>query len=188
MTYLVYGAFILLFSGDSSQGPETTGVILELLGIVLVFCCVLYLAYVASRFVGKKFSTVAKAKHIQVVEQIGVGLDKQLLLIRVGSEHFLFVSAKKELKMVAKVAINDNEDIEEATQLEETGGEGFDFKQIFEKYLNTSTKRVERKKKHTEPQEQDKPLKENIRRLQHMQRKSHEDKEEQSTCQEKEES
>ena len=61
MTYLVYGAFILLFSGDSSQGPETTGVILELLGIVLVFCCVLYLAYVASRFVGKKFSTDRKS-------------------------------------------------------------------------------------------------------------------------------
>jgi flagellar protein FliO/FliZ len=181
--------FIILFTGEPLQGADTTNSVLELLGIILIFCCVLYLAYVASRFVGKKFSTTGKAKHIQVVEQIGIGLDRQLLLIRAGTDHYLFVSSKKELKMVAKVAINDdNVDMEVATQSEEASGRNFDFRQIFDKYLNTAPKQMKKMKKHIDLSDKDKPLKENISRLQHMQKRSYEGKEVQNTCQEKEES
>ena len=163
--------FIILFTGEP-LGCGYNEFVLELLGIILIFCCVLYLAYVASRLLVVFHNR--EGKHIQVVEQIGIGLDRQLLLIRAGTDHYLFVSSKKELKMVAKVAINDdNVDMEVATQSEEASGRNFDFRQIFDKYLNTAPKQMKKMKKHIDLSDKDKPLKENISRLQHMQKRSY---------------
>ena len=106
MTNLSNWPSVLLSSGNFLEDSDKANPVLELLGIFLIFCCVLYLAYVASRYIGKKFSTANRSKHINVIERVSVGLDKHLILIQVGTEHYLFLSGRKDFKMVAKVAID----------------------------------------------------------------------------------
>lgn len=145
---------------------------LQLLGIFLIFCSILFLAYIVSRFVGKKLSASAKSKYMHVVEQISLGLDKHLLLVRVGSQHYLFLSGRKEFKMVAQVDISDNE-TEEPHQEDEANGSVFDFRQIFDKYFHKDAQKRMKTKKSTEPSNEQETLKKNIHRLKQLREKSY---------------
>lgn len=174
-----YWPMVILSSAGLLENPGSPSPVLELLGIFLIFCCVLYLAYIASRFVGKKFSAANNSRHIKVVERVSLGLDKQLILIRIGSDHYLFMAGKKDFQMVAKVDI-DKEDTGEQTVENKPGEPVFNFSEIFKKYTSKSRKKIQMKRKHsddTEPSIKNEVLKENVNRLKNMQEKSY-DKEE----------
>jgi flagellar protein FliO/FliZ len=118
---------------------------LELLGVVLVFGSILFLAYVAAKYVGKKAAGSMKSKHMQVVEQISLGLDKRLILVRVGTDYFLFLSGKREFKMVARVRpdkVAESEQHEDKAVDEQV----FDFRRILNKYISKSDEKTHMKK------------------------------------------
>ena len=118
--------------------------LLELLGVVLVFGSILFLAYVASKYVGKKAAGSMKSKHMQVVEQISISLDKRLVLVRVGTDYFLFLSGKREFKLVARLTPDKMVELE---QQEGTSDEPvFDFKRILNKYISKSDEKTHMKK------------------------------------------
>lgn len=174
MTDLSYWPIALL-SSNLLENPNKANPALELLGIFLIFGCVLYLAYIVSRFIGKKFSAASHSRHMQVVDRVSLGLDKHLILMRVGSEHYLFLSSRKDFKMVAKVAIDKN-DAEEPVKDNIPGESVFDFHEIFDKYVNRGMKKtgISRKNSDTaEPSEKSEIMKENISRLKQMQEKSY---------------
>lgn len=112
---------------------------IQLAGYVLIFGSILYLAYIASKLVGKKTSAAMQSKHMQVVEQISLGLDRRLLLIRVGSEYFVFLCGKKEFKQVARVNL-DREEIQEQTEGKSTDSPVFDFRQILDRVVHRGGK------------------------------------------------
>lgn len=176
MTSLMNKPLFLLSSGNFLEGSEKANPVLELLGILLIFCCVLYLAYVASRYIGKKFTAANKSRYINIVERVSLGVDKQLVLIRVGSEYYLFLSGKKDFKMVAKVAI-DKEEIEQAQDDNEPNESVFYFRDIFDKYLNKNMKKPKTSKNFEKSNSLNKNemLKENINRLKQMQEKSYDE-------------
>ncbi|NLG88006.1 MAG: FliO/MopB family protein [Clostridiaceae bacterium] len=139
---------------------------LELLGVVLVFGSILFLAYVAAKYVGKKAAGAMKSKHMQVVEQISLSLDKRLVLVRVGTDYFLFLSGKREFKMVARITPDK---IAETEQQEETSEEPvFDFKRVLNKYISKNEEKTHTKKtrESTGPDSQeDGTIRKNINRL-----------------------
>jgi len=118
---------------------------LELLGVVLIFGSILFLAYVAAKYVGKKTAGSMKSKHMQVVEQIILSLDKRLILVRVGTDYFLFLSGKREFKMVARITPDkiDELDQHEEKTLDEPV---FDFRRILNKYISKSDEKTHMKK------------------------------------------
>ena len=140
---------------------------LELLGVVLIFGSILFLAYIAARYVGKKAAGTMKSKYMQVVEQISIGLDKRLILVRVGSDYFLFLSRKREFKMVARVKpdkMEESEQHEEKTLAEPV----FDFRRIFNKYTNKYDEKIHMKNTRPDPEpnpSDDSAVKRNIHKL-----------------------
>jgi len=148
----------------------------ELLGYVLIFGAILYLAYIAARLVGKKTSASMQSKHMQVVEQISLGLDRRLLLIRVGSEYFVFLCGKKEFRQVARVNL-DKEEIQEQAEEKSTDSPVFDFRQIFERVTRSQKEKKEQMKDHQENDEANVPekhvLRRNIRKLEQLREQSY---------------
>lgn len=145
----------------------------QLAGYVLIFGSILYLAYIASRLVGKKTSASMQSRHMQVVEQISLGLDRRLLLIRVGSEYFVFLCGKKEFKQVARVNL-DKEEVQEQTEEKSADSPVFDFRQILDRVMNRGSKSEPKPRQ----QETSKPAKNeavqaSIRKLEQLREKSY---------------
>lgn len=147
--------------------PETV----QLLGYVLIFGAILYLAYIAARLVGKKTSASIQSRNMQVVEQISLGLDRRLLLIRVGSEYFVFLCGKKEFKQVARVNL-DKDEIQEQEEVKSTDSPVFDFRQIFERVTRIPKDKREQMKNPQQNDEANVPeknvVRSNIRKLEQM--------------------
>lgn len=150
--------------------------IIQLLGYVLIFGSILYLAYIATRLVGKKTSASMQSRHMQVIEQISLGLDRRLLLIRVGSEYFVFLCGKKEFKQVARVNL-DKEEIQEQAEAKSTDSPVFDFRQIFDKVVHIQKDKRDQTNKTPKNEEADVPKKDvlqrNIRKLKQLREKSY---------------
>ncbi len=147
----------------------------ELAGYVLIFGAILYLAYIASRIVGKKTSASMQSRHMQVIEQISLGLDRRLLLIRVGSDYFVFLCGKKEFKQVARVNL-DKEEIQEQAEEKSSDSPVFDFRQIFDRVAHNQKNKKEpmiKKPENDEPVAKKDVLQRNIRKLEQLREKSY---------------
>lgn len=97
---------------------------------VIVFGSIIFLAYVTTRFIGNKSGKAMKGKHINIVETVSLGLDLKLHLVRVGEEFVLISASGKNVQMLSKVHIEGY--YEEESSVSDNP---FDFKEIFEKYL-----------------------------------------------------
>ncbi|MDD6807460.1 MAG: flagellar biosynthetic protein FliO [Oscillospiraceae bacterium] len=78
--------------------------ILPLIGAMIAIIAILYLTYLASKFVSKKYSQTSSGGSIQIVERMGLAQDKMLVIARVDGEYLLLgvannsISILKELK------------------------------------------------------------------------------------------
>ena len=100
---------------------------------ILVFACILFIAYVTTRYIGKKTGKTMSGKYINLVESVSLGIDKQLHLLKVGEEFVLVASAGKSVEFLTTLKL---EGYEESGELE-NNNTTFDFKEFFDKYLNT---------------------------------------------------
>lgn len=144
--------------------------IYELLGFILIFGSILFLAYAVTRYISQKTSASMKSRHMQIIDQISLGLDKRLFLVRVGSEYFLFLSGKKEFSQVAKIEL-DMEEEEKIMNNEPS----FNFRQVFSKYVSSYNNKKQTKNKGQETeQKNDKSeiLRNNIKKLEELRVKS----------------
>ncbi len=75
---------------------------ISLLGAVFTLILVLALAYWCSRFLGSRWNHVAgNGKKIHILEQIPIGTDKRLLLIRYGEKEYLLGAAQGGFTLIA---------------------------------------------------------------------------------------
>lgn len=67
------------------------GDILSIVGTLLMLICVLVLAYCMSRFLGKRLAHVSSStnRNMRVIEQLGLGTNGQLLLVKVREDTYL---------------------------------------------------------------------------------------------------
>lgn len=144
---------------------------LQVAGVILIFGSILFLAWVTARIVGRKASASMQSRHMQVVEQISLGLDRRLILVRVGTEHFLFLAGKKEFRQVAKVNLEDTEAPSEG----KSPGDGpvFDFRRIFDRYTHANDGKNQKTYNPDSEERKNDTLRRNIRRIEQLREKSY---------------
>ncbi len=107
------------------------GIEVKVLLYFIGFCSVLYLAYVATKYVANKQNRAMKSKNISVIETVMLGADKRLHLVKAGNGYVLIATTSKTVEFLTKVEL-DAETEREAVPAENSVP--FDFKSIFEKY------------------------------------------------------
>jgi len=144
---------------------------LQVTGVLLIFGSILFLAWVTARIVGSKVSASMQSRHMRVVEQVSLGLDRRLILVRVGTEHFLFLAGKKEFRQVAKVNLEDAE----APSEEKPPGDGpvFDFRRIFDRYTHVNDGKKQKQYTPDTEERKNDTLRKNIRRIEQLRGKSY---------------
>lgn len=109
----------------------------ELLAYLLVFACLIFIAFVTTKFVGAKANKAMKGKHIEIIEAINLGLDKKIYLVKAGEQYVLLASSGKNLQFLTEVKLNSEDIVEDDKQ--EIGI--FNFKSVFENYIKSAKKR-----------------------------------------------
>jgi flagellar protein FliO/FliZ len=113
--------------------------ILNTFAILFIFCAVLFLSYVASRFLGIKAGKMLKGKNINIVESIALGLDKQLHLVKVGEKFILIATSGKNIQMLTEIT---PQEMGEISIEKVVHNENFNFKELFEKSMDIFQKKI----------------------------------------------
>jgi flagellar protein FliO/FliZ len=115
---------------------------------LLVFAAILFLAYVATRYIGSKTGNTIKGKYISVVESISIGMDKNIHLLKAGEQFILIASSGKNIEFLTTIKIDDF-----GVTPDVAGENTFDFKHLFDKYLQNfrSKKGVKANRKASDP-------------------------------------
>lgn len=117
----------------------TENIVFQGLLFIIGFGAILFLAYITTRFIAGKSSSVMKGKYINIVETVSLGMDKRLHLVKVGEQFFIIASSGKTIKFLTSVVLDDFERLDE-DQAENI----FSFKNFFNKHLQAyRTKRNE---------------------------------------------
>lgn len=99
--------------------------------MLLVFVVILAMAWLTARLLGRRGNGI-QSKSMKVVERLALGVDRSLLIVQVGTRHYLFVSTRARMDFCAEVFPEPIEsEAEEKT---------FDFRSIFERYSGLSSR------------------------------------------------
>ncbi|MCI7804919.1 MAG: flagellar biosynthetic protein FliO [Oscillospiraceae bacterium] len=112
-----------------------------LLGIALI----LYLAYISTKLLGKKFSFKnGSGRKLKILDSVSVGQGKMLIIVQAGEKTFLVGAASESINLISEL---DSSDFEE----DETPPEsGMDFKTAFKKVLENNFGKKSNKGKENE--------------------------------------
>jgi len=94
------------FSYLADASPGQAGVGSTLYGIlyfVFMSAIILGAAYFATRFIAGKGFSASNNKNMKVVESISLGIDKTLLLVKVGEQYLLLGSTQKNISLLTTI-------------------------------------------------------------------------------------
>lgn len=109
-----------------------------IIGIILI----LYLAYITTRLLGKRFSFKTSSKKIKILDNIAVGKDKQIMIVRAGSKTFLVGAANESINLLSE--LESEEFPEEELQ---SNADEMSFKEAFKKVLEENISNKNKKGK-----------------------------------------
>ena len=76
---------------------------ISLLTILIAVGSVMFLAYVMTKFVGKKSSGMIKSKYMKIVDTLSLGFDKNIYLVQVGEQFVLMHMSVKGLEFICNI-------------------------------------------------------------------------------------
>lgn len=120
------------------QGGIKIYQVFQVLLFVMVFGSILFVAYIATKFIGGKTSRSMKGKYIKTVETINIGIDKTIHLIKVGDQFVLISSTGKNIQFLTNAKIEGYTEFEEADNV---SNKIHEFKNFFDKYSNMYKRR-----------------------------------------------
>lgn len=87
------------------QASATQGVegFLSIVMILAMMAAVVGLAYLATRFVGKRVMPQGGGRHIKVLDRVQLGQDMALLLVRVAGKTMLIGTAQHEMRKLCDI-------------------------------------------------------------------------------------
>lgn len=98
---------MLLMATDEGLGG---GSLWSLAGAILVFCCVLGLAYWFSKFLGTRMAHTASGRNMKVIEQLNIGagglgrgIGGQLLIVEIGEETYLIGVSQAGVQLLTRL-------------------------------------------------------------------------------------
>lgn len=112
--------------------------IFEAIGLLIGFGAFLFVVVVITKYIGGKANKSMRSRHINIVETVSIGLDKQLHLIRVGEQFLLIASSGKNIEFLSNIKL-DEFNVEGSPE----NNTIFDFKNMFEKYLQNFSRKKE---------------------------------------------
>ncbi len=101
------------------------------LGILIVFCGILFLAWLTTKFIGKKVSGERRNKSMRIVETLSLGVDRNLLLVQVGEKFYLLASSRGRTDFMSEVNPGD---------ISKDEVKASDFQNIFSRYSGLGEK------------------------------------------------
>lgn len=104
--------------------------ILQGILVLIGFGSILFLAYITTRYIAGKSNMAMRGKYISIVETVSLGMDKRLHLIKVDKQFILIASSAKGIEFLTAVTLNDFDKYEEIKS-----ASAFDFKSLFDKYI-----------------------------------------------------
>lgn len=111
---------------------------LSLMGAIFTLIIILFLAYWSSRLLGKSWTRTSAGKHMKVIEQIQIGQDKQLLLVKL-QEHTYFLGVSQAgIQLLSQVEGEFND-----CEAEGGGRTDSGFEMLMKKYASLYDKRRE---------------------------------------------
>ena len=106
--------------------------VLKWLWVIIALGSIIFMSYVATRYIGSKTGKIMRGKYINIIETVSLGIDKQLHLVRVEEQFVLIASSGKNIEFLTTIKMDKF-----ATDEPQGNSNVFDFKNIFEKYLQS---------------------------------------------------
>ncbi len=103
--------------------------ILSAIGTLVMVIAILVLTYVATKYIGKAGKYKSKSKYIRMVDQIFMGQDKSIAIIKVGKQHMLVGITSGQISLIKEVKEEELEDF----SIGEPSYEVMDFQTLFDK-------------------------------------------------------
>ena len=98
---------------------------------------VLYLAYVSTKMLGRRYSMKSGgSKKIKIIDSAALGKGKNIMIVKAGSKTFLVGAGEKEINLISELDSDDF--IEEEMPQEQSG---MDFKTAFKNVLEMRFKK-----------------------------------------------
>jgi len=111
-------------------GGSFAGKLFTVIGTLIIFAGILYLAYISTKLLGKRFSLGNQgSKNMKVLESMPVGQDKMLFIVKVGEKTMLMGSSKDHMEYLCDLA---DADLVFDSQTQQDG----DFSAIFKNALS----------------------------------------------------
>lgn len=70
---------------------------------LVIIILILYFAFVSTRFIGKGVNIRNKSRYMKVVDQMALGQDKQLAIVKTGNVHYLIGITNSAITVLAEV-------------------------------------------------------------------------------------
>jgi flagellar protein FliO/FliZ len=97
---------------------------IQLLGALVIFAFVLVITYLASRWMGGMQKTRGSNKNLRIIETIGVGNNKFISIVEVGTVYLVVSVGKDEVHLLTEISKEDLKDLsfedEENMNLQDT--------------------------------------------------------------------
>ena len=76
---------------------------ISLLTILIAVGSVMFLAYVMTKFIGKKSSGMMKSKYMKIVDTLSFGFDKNIYLVQIGEQFVLMHMSVKGMEFICNI-------------------------------------------------------------------------------------
>lgn len=98
-------SFVVLTAAEGDVLSAVGGDILSVVGTLLMLICVLILAYCLSRFLGKRLAHISSSpnRNMRVIEQLNLGTNGQLLLVKVKEDTYLIGMNQAGIQMLGRM-------------------------------------------------------------------------------------
>ena len=130
---------------------------ISLLTILIAVGSVMFLAYVMTKFVGKKSTGMMKSKYMKVIDTISFGFDKNIYLVQVGEQYVLMHMSVKGMEFICNI----EPELIKPTIANTPIDEGKSFSKYFDFFKTENNNRSDISNKGNE-------VNENIKRLREM--------------------
>ncbi len=97
----------------------------------LVAACIIYLSYLASKYIGKGANMNQRSRYMRVIDQIAVGQDRCIAIVQIGMKYFLVGIASGQVNILSEI---HDEDLVQINAPDRTFNEFSSFKDTLEKW------------------------------------------------------
>lgn len=113
------------------MGGSFAGRLFTVIGTLIIFAVICYLAYITTKLIGTRFSSGNQGtKNMKVIESLPLGQDRMLLIVKAGEKTILIGSSKDHMEYLCDL---DESQLDLSGQPQTENG---DFSVIFRKVLS----------------------------------------------------